>query len=112
MKMRQFLRYYICCNTATVTIVIDHSSCNCSYYLEEQGVQIEFPRCNKYTQKKGGQQICDVLLIEVFLFFHLKEQWRCHLCHLIVAFQIQVAVKSISNNLFLSERLCLKIDIS
>ena len=54
----------------------------------------------------GGQQICDVLLIEVFLFFHLKEQWRCHL------YQIQVAVKSISNNLFLSERLCLKIDIS
>lgn len=104
--MRQFLWYYICCNTANVTIVIDNSSCNCSCYLEEEGVQIEFPRCIKYNQKMGGQQICDVLLIEVFLFFHLKEQWRCHL------YQIQVAVKSISNNLFLSERLCLKIDIS
>ena len=32
-----FLRYYICCKTATVTMVIDHSSCN-GFGLSFQGV--------------------------------------------------------------------------
>lgn len=61
----------------------------------------------------GDQQISDVLFIELGISVLLSYRITAlSSVSLIVAFQIQVAVKSISNNLFLSERLCLKIDRS